>query len=366
MRVKGFRINKQNIRNILLIQLGDLGDVLLTFPCIRALHENFQGANIVVAVRDKAKDLIEDCPWATDVIAINQDKRRFSEEIKYQINFITRVRGFKFDLVFDLRTGDRGAIITLISRARQRISFYGKYNKLWRNRIFTHLMLPEKKMDQHMTEYYLSLFFAYKIYTSHIQPELNVPLKKELKATLLFKEECIPLMRPIVALQPFSLWRYKEWGIEKYSRLIDAIISKYNISVIILGVQGERQRAEQIVQACKKPVYNLAGKTSIRMLAAVLRKCSLLIGVDSFGQHISAAMGTPTVTIYGPSAFSAWAPTGEAHRIVHKDFPCVPCKLKGCNGSGFSRCLNELEVEEVLMIVQNRLDAICGKKDKLY
>ena len=75
MRVKGNTIESKNIRNILLIQLGDIGDVVLSYPCIRALKENFPKAKVIVAVREKAGELIDDCPWATGGIFINNQKR---------------------------------------------------------------------------------------------------------------------------------------------------------------------------------------------------------------------------------------------------------------------------------------------------
>ena len=74
MLVKGNKLLRRNIRNILLIQLGDIGDVVLSFPCIRALKKNFSEANIIVAVREKAKELIEDCQWATDVFLSMKQK----------------------------------------------------------------------------------------------------------------------------------------------------------------------------------------------------------------------------------------------------------------------------------------------------
>ena len=88
MLVKGSDISRENIRNILLLQLGDIGDVVLSFPAIRALHENFPQANVVVAVREKAKELIEDYKWAADVISINEEKRTWIEELKYQKRFL--------------------------------------------------------------------------------------------------------------------------------------------------------------------------------------------------------------------------------------------------------------------------------------
>ena len=75
------------INSILLIQLGDIGDVVLTFPCIRALRENFPETNLIVAVREKASELVEDCPWADGVISVNKHKRGLAKQLTYQKEF---------------------------------------------------------------------------------------------------------------------------------------------------------------------------------------------------------------------------------------------------------------------------------------
>ena len=325
MLVKGSDISRENIRSILLIQLGDIGDVVLSFPAIRSLHENFPEANIVIAVREKAKELIEDCKWATDVISINEEKRTWIEELKYQKRFFSRLRGFHFDLAIDIKPGDRGAILAFLSGARQKISFYADDGKLWRNRVFTHLATDEPNPGRHMAQYYLGLLEAYNIKTNHIRPEYDVPEDRYQKARALLKNKGIPSDRSIIAMQPFSLWKYKEWGVDKY---------------------------------CRQNTYNLAGKTSIGTLAAVFKACKLFIGVDSAGVHIAAAVGLPTVCIFGPSSYIDWAPRGKQHQVVHKDFPCVPCQNKGCQGSEISRCLEELTLEEVMTVVKGQVDGI--------
>ena len=358
MLVKGNKLVTRNIRNILLIQLGDIGDVVLTFPCLRALREHFPQARIIVAVREKAKELIEDCPWASGVIPINKNNRPLLQEIAYQRRFFSHVRTFHFDLAIDMRRGTRGAILAFLSGARQRVGFYAYKKGLFRNRLFSNLVSPEKRPDQYMAEYYSSLLENYELNTNNKTPELHIPYERQQMAAALLRREKIPMDRPIIALQPFSLWQYKEWGISKYSQLINWIDSEYGLPVIITGSSGERGRITEITKRCSDNVFNLAGKTSLGVLGAVIQVCRLFIGIDSAGIHIAAAVGTPTVSIYGPSLFPTWAPRGKDHLVVHKDFPCVPCDKKGCQGSEFSRCLEELTVEEVKHIVSAQLRKI--------
>jgi heptosyltransferase-3 len=358
MLVKGNNISRENIHNILLIQLGDIGDVVLSFPAIRALHENFPQANVVVAVREKAKELIEDCKWAANVISINEEKRTWIEELTYQKRFFSRLRKFHFDLAIDMRTGDREAVLAFFSGARQKVSFFADDGKLWRNRVFTHLATDEPEPGRNMAQYYLGLLEAYNIKTDHIQPEHDVPEDRYKKAKVLLKNEGVPSDRLIIAVQPFSLWKYKEWGVDKYIQLINWLVSEYNVSIIITGSLDERKRVGEIINKCQQNTYNLAGKTSIGTLAAVFKKCQLFIGVDSAGVHVAAAVGLPTVCIFGPSSYIDWAPRGQQHRIVYKDFPCVPCQNKGCQGSEISRCLEELTFEEVRVVVKTQMDLI--------
>ena len=174
----------------------------------------------------------------------------------------------------------------------------------------------------------------------------------------LFGAEKIPVNRPIIAVQPFSLWQYKEWGSDNYSELIRRITSRYELPVILTGSPDEAARASSLASECGPNVYNLAGKTSIGTLAAVLKASALFIGVDSAGMHIAAAVGTPTVTIFGPSSPASWAPRGPHHTVVHRNLPCVPCRQKGCDGNEKSRCLEELTVAEVMAAVDAQIEKL--------
>jgi ADP-heptose:LPS heptosyltransferase len=358
VQVKGSPTITENIRNILLIQLGDIGDVVLSLPSMRALRENFPGTNLIVAVREKAGELIADCPWVNGVISIGQKKRSLLNEVRYQTSFVARLRRFHFDLSVSLRAGDRSAILAFLAGARQRICFYAHDGQLWQNRVSTHLNLLDYTVGQYVGDYYSSLMAAYNIRPRDPLPQLDVSIERLKQVKALFAEEGIPRDQPVIAVQPFSLWQYKELTLPKYVDLIRIIALEYGLPVIIVGSPDERGRASTIAASCGANVSNLAGRTSIGMLAAVLKTCALFIGVDSAGMHIAAAVGTPTVSIFGPSSAASWAPRGPGHLVVHRNFPCVPCRQKGCEGKGQSRCLDELAVAEVMSAVEIQLEGI--------
>ena len=103
-------------------------------------------------------------------------------------------------------------------------------------------------------------------------------------------------------------------------------------------------------------VFNLTGETTLSELAGVLSLSCLHLGVDSAAPQIAAAVSTPTITIYGPSVWSEWAPPGAMHSVIIPDCSCAPCHQKGCDGSGISKCLEELTIDKVKRAIQKFLN----------
>jgi predicted lipopolysaccharide heptosyltransferase III len=362
MLIKGQKLLGEKFKKILVIQLGDIGDVVLSFPVVRALKENYPEAEIFMVVRTVAVELIEACPWAAGAIPVIGKKRRMVEEMVHQLRFFHNLRGHAFDLVVDLRTGTRGAIISFLSRAKKRVTIYDNTGNLWRNRIFTHLVSLEGEPAQHMCIYLLKILSSCGLRIGSQRPRFEVAEKKKSAAIEILKKEGVSLDRPIIAVQPFSLWSYKEWGVEKFSQLVRQIVFEYGFSVVVTGAPDERDRARQVVESDPGNAYNLAGKTTIGIMPALLNTCSLFIGGDSAGIHMAAAAGTPTVGIFGPASWEIWAPRGLRHRIVVNDKCRVPCSLKGCNGNGVSLCLEELTVEKVYSAVKQHIEAFVVDK----
>jgi heptosyltransferase-3 len=155
-----------------------------------------------------------------------------------------------------------------------------------------------------------------------------------------------------VSINPFSRWSYKEWGMQKWHELVAFIWKKYRMPAIVLGSKDEIERAGQYIAEALSPIINFVGRTTLREMAALLQMSRLHIGVDSAAPHIAAAVGTPTLTIYGPSDWCDWAPPGDRNHVVLPDMDCVPCHQKGCKGSGRSECLENLSVNKVQNAVE--------------
>lgn len=334
--------------NILIIQLGDIGDVVWATPTIWALKKACPQASLSVLVREGSGAVLEADPSVGKVFEVSRYRGDLLEGIVGPLRLIRSLKRERFNVVLDLRADERGAIMAFLSGAPVRGALLCHDVPFWRNRVFTHLVTPPPQVERirGAAEQSLSIIREFGIEAENTIPRLWVSEEVKGRVRRLLETENID-ERGWITLNPFSRWSYKEWESGKWARVIDWLRDEHRAATVIVGSSEERRRAEELVAACKGKVYNLAGKTTLAELAALLSMSRLHIGVDSAAPHIAAAVGTPTVTIFGPSDWVDWAPIGEWHRVIVSDRECVPCHRKGCDGLGKSLCLEELTREEV-------------------
>ena len=345
------------VKKILVIQLGDIGDVVWAIPSFWALKAAFPQSSVSVLVRNHHGDFLSDDSHIDKIFTVT------SENAFSGLKLVRNLRREKFDLLFDLRADDRGAVLSFLSGAKMRAAMYFS-NLPWHNRAFTHLVdpLPEKVKVPGAAEQTLQIIRGFGIKETTSIPRIFVAEKLKDKMSKLLTEENIETRNGWVSINPFSRWSYKEWGIDKWRQLAFFIRQTYNMPVIITGSAAEQKRADELAAESRSAIHNLAGKTTLREMAALLQMSRLHIGVDSAAPHIAAAVGTPTVTIYGPSDWREWAPIGDKNTVVLPDMDCSPCHKKGCDGNGRSICLDELSVDKVQDAVGKMLDKLVLKK----
>jgi heptosyltransferase-3 len=335
--------------SILVLQLGDIGDVVVTSPALRALAEACPDARISVLVCRGYGALLASDPHVSEIIEVSKGRGKLSELGKENRSIIGRLRRARFDVVIDLRTGDRGAILAWLTGAPVRVTRNDREAPFWHAMAFTHLVdLVFSDRPTHPSgDQSMRILRAIGVDTADTRPRIHVSPEDLESARRLLEKEGASRFPRIVTANPFSRWKYKEWGYGKWIGLFDRLWSERGLPSVIVGAREEREAAEGIAANCAGPVFNLAGKTTLGELAALISISGLHVGVDSAAPHIAAALGTPSVTIFGPSNWRAWAVEDDRHRIVHSAKECVPCNDKGCDGTERSVCLEELGVDAV-------------------
>lgn len=340
----------EEFRNILLTQLGDIGDVVLTTPTIRAVKETYPEARVSILVRKPFGSLLKADPHLHEVVEATKVHDTLFHTLHEYLRFARRLHRAHYDLVINLRTGDRGVILSFLTGAPVRVGIHEDNKPFWYKYLFTKLLFdpPYPELPVHPgAGQSLRILCAIGIDTKNSTPKLHVAQKDRDHAVNLLAECGLTPTSKWITINPCSRWKYKEWGYEKWGEVVDRIWQKHRLPAILIGSPEEASVAEEIAAGRNGYTFNLAGKTSLAELSALINMSILHLGVDSAAPHIAASVGTPTLTIFGPGNWKSWTVTNQLHRVVSSNFPCQPCNRKGCDDSEKSRCLDELSVDKV-------------------
>jgi len=347
-------------RNILLIQLGDIGDVVLTTPSIHAIRESYPRSRLSVLVRRSYGSLLSADPHLDEILEVAKSSGKLSELGKENLRLVRRLRRSRFDLVVDLRTGDRGAILAWLTGTPLRVVRRDREAPFWHDLAFTHPVdLAHTDRPVHPGgDQSLRILRAIGVDTADTRPRLHVSdMHRESVLTLLSREG-VDRYTDLVTVNPFSRWKYKEWDCGKWVDVLDRLWAEHGLPSVLIGSREEAGAAARIVGKCAGPAFNLAGTTTLGELTALISRSRLHVGVDSAAPHIAAAVGTPCVTIFGPSNWKSWVVEDATQRVARSDKECVPCNDKGCDGMERSICLEELGADTVMKRIEEVLHAI--------
>jgi len=361
MFAKGSKIDFAKVRKVLLIQLGDIGDVVWTEPTIRAFRETFPSLEVFVLARGGFGELLESHPDVRRVFNVAGAKGGLLAEIPAQSALVGALRRERFDVVFDLRAGDRGALMARITGAPVRVSHhYSQDIPFWRNSLFTHIVQPPplETLVHGAAEQTLAIAREFGVDTKDRAPRLRVSERVKARVSAILRDSGLEASGRWVSVNPFSRWTYKEWPHERWAPVLEALWKRHRLAAVLVGAPEECGKAALLASRLAGPVFDLVGKTTLAELAGVLNRAAFHVGVDSAAPHIAAAVGVPTVVLYGPSDWRYWAPPGDRHLVVAPGDECAPCFQKGCEGKGWSRCLEEMPVERVSAAVERMAERI--------
>jgi len=160
--------------------------------------------------------------------------------------------------------------------------------------------------------------------------------------------------KPLLGLNPGAEYGpAKRWPVEKFIAAAQEIQRQTNCGCVILGGKGDQMLADEIAGAVPG-ARNLAGKTSLRELMALLKLCRVLLTNDTGPMHVAAALGTPVVVPFGstsPGLTGPGLPGDPRQRLLKSDAPCSPCFLRECPID--FRCMNGLSIERVVRAVRD-------------
>ena len=361
-----------DIHSILVIRLDLLGDLVLSLAAIHALKQTYPQARLTVLALPYAAGLLELAPDVDEVLSYDVNRIRRPADVlrprhwRELFALTGQLRQARYDLCLSLH-GPFACVMAWLSRCPRRFGYASEAYPF----MLTHT-LPGGRYDvrQHEVLYGLKLAELAGAAASRLgaapAPKLTVPQAEQRRMRHLLAEWEIRADSLLVVIHPgASNGSAKRWLPEYWGQLASRLHRELGAAVVISGTPGEAAVVGEVVRACGfKPVI-LAGQTTIPQMGALLKRADLLLSSDSGPAHMAAALGTPQVTIFGPTDPAVYAPFSAKALVLRRDLPCSPCYDARATAEcrfGHVNCMRELTPDEVygacVRLLQKRLQQV--------
>lgn len=335
-------------KSILFIELTRLGDVVTMLPAIRSFREAYPGAALAVAVQDQYAGLLNCFPSADAVYPLSG-----TQTIYGLLRASFRIpRGV--DLICSMSPGIRNSYLTLAAPARWKIGYLTSSDSLTP-------FLDEAEIGamgigirpvppysrESITRRPEKILDALGIPAIPGVPGLLWNIPEAMKAGARLKACGEP---PYIVLHPFALWRYREWSVEKYLSMADALGNGH--TVVIAGTTRELARAE--LPSLLPAHVRTFDASDLAEYLGLLVQSSLFIGSDSGPLHLAASAGIPCIGLFGPATPEFTAPRYGHCTAIYHAVECSPCRQDACIHPE-RPCMSLIGMEEVAAAAQKML-----------
>jgi heptosyltransferase-3 len=344
------------LRRVLLIKLRHHGDVLLTSPLIQVLKNHYPHLEIDALVYAETRDMLSEHPGLSELHLIDRNWKNhgISYQVREELALFNRLKGRSYDLVIHLTESNRAAWLCHFLKPRYAITpVWRDKTWFWKHSFTHHYPLPSRL--RHTVEKHLDALRHLGLHPNDEERGLVlVPGDsaeqhvKELSRQHGLDEQ------PFIHFHPTSRWLFKCWSIDRCRNLIELLQERgHKIVITAAPEKAELAMIRDILDPLEQPVIDLSGQLSLKELAALTARARCFVGMDSVPMHIAAAMGTPTVALFGPSGDQEWGPWMVPNHILISDISCRPCGMDGCGGSKISDCLEHIRPEDALGAIED-------------
>jgi heptosyltransferase-2 len=323
-------------KRILVVQPNWVGDAVMATPTLRALRQNFPGAQISYLLRRYVKPIYTGMPWADKLITYRTGKTRAKAGKGQFIELAARLRSRKFDLAILLPNSFKAALVCKLAGIDRIVG----YDRDGRGILLSDKLLPVK----HRGKFIPSPIVKYYLGIAQYLGSRSRDLKMELFITASERREAEQVLSragvdgpasgtgPMILLNPGAQYgAAKCWLPEYFARLADQLTDELGATVLISSAPKERQIVDAINRHTRHAAVDLArAGCSLGALKEIIRRCDLMITNDTGPRHMAAAFDVPVVTIFGPT-HPEWTETYfTRERKISIPVFCGPCQKKTC------------------------------------
>lgn len=329
-RGAGPYLRMAGVERIAVLRALHLGDFLCSVPALRALKERFPGAEITLIGLRWARAVIHRYPYVDRFLEFPgyEGLEGIPWEPGRTEAFLENARAHRYDLAIQLH-GDGRVSNGFVARLGARASL--GYSPDGGNPV-RQLDLELAWVDgEHEIARWVRLI---EILGAEGRPDLEFPLTLEDRVEMerVARGEGIDLVKPMVGIHPGAKQPAKRWPEESFARVADHLAARLGAQVVISGTEEEIPVARRVASSMRYRPFLLAGKTSLGALAALMARMALVVTNDTGPSHLAAAVGAPSVVLFGPTDPARWAPPdGRIHRALWSGqgnpISCIPTEL---------------------------------------
>ena len=299
---------------ILITRLSAIGDCIHTVPLLCALRENFPKARICWLVQNASAPLLCNHPCLDELIVV---QKGYLKSFRAVSRLRRRLRAEQFDVVLDPQSLTKSSLAGWLSGAPRRIGFGGTHGREISRMLNNELVIPQRS---HVIDRYLELLRPLDVRASEVRFQISLQDAPRNTAKHIIQE--LQLQNGFVVINPGAGWHSKLWPPERYGELARYLGEVHRLqSLVVWGNEPERSWAEQIIERAEGFAL-LAPDTNLVELAAVSEHARLFVGSDTGPLHLAVAMGTPCVSLHGPTraeVVGAYGPRSIAVQVECQD-----------------------------------------------
>ena len=331
----------QSVRRVLIVRLRSIGDTVLATPSLYALRRFLPRARIDIVLETWVAPVLDGCADVDNVLLVERGSTMARARLARQL------RANRYDVAYNLHGGTTATLLMRAAGARHRVG----YEDYQYNRLLNHQAPPApalwRKEKTHSVEQQLALLGWTGVPVSDCPPtrlavtdEAAHSVSKRLQQSGLGAGETFALLHPAAAFES------KRWSVDNFARVAESLAAR-GLRVVALAAENQSPLLEALQARCAARIESFTN-LSLPEVTALAARARIFVGNDSGIAHMAAAVGAPSVVIFGSSNVAHWRPwTPAPAAVVREEMPCAPCPGYTCAEFEQPECIRRVTVERV-------------------
>jgi len=338
------------VERVLVVKLRSIGDTVLSTPSLFALKRFLPNATIDILLEDWVAPVLEGHPHLDNILTVVKGSTTSRARL------IPRLRSKRYDVVYNLHGGSTATLLARASGAKHRVGYATYQHARLHNHIAPSPLLLWSQAKVHSVEQQLGLLGWTGVPVTD-RPRTLLHVTDKAADDVTAKLAALGLDHiPFAVMHPAAAFATKQWQAQNFGRVVDEF-KRLGLPVVVITTESEAHLVSEIRSNTSNEVQALTN-LSLPEITALLSRARLFVGNDSGIAHMAAAVGTPSVVIFGSSNRAHWSPwTQGAAEVVFEEMECQPCHGYYCEKFDEPECIKRVPVERVSATIERVLRA---------